>query len=108
MTMFLQKRHHRGDNYPLSLDDLLDEAKMLDITSKHKAWLGSEVILHSGHTLVMVFYSHVMVPWLGSEVILHSGHTLVMVFYSHVMVPWYRQYFTSKLPFWLDSFCGLQ
>ena len=81
--MFLQKRHHRGDNYPLSLDDLLDEAKMLDITSKHKAWLGSEVILHSGHTLVMVFY-------------------------SHVMVPWYRQYFTSKLPFWLDSFCGLQ
>ncbi|XP_067940022.1 general transcription factor IIE subunit 2-like [Watersipora subatra] len=42
---YLKKRHHRGDNYPLSLEDLLDEAKMTDMNQKHRLWLSSEALL---------------------------------------------------------------
>ncbi|RXM27057.1 General transcription factor IIE subunit 2 [Acipenser ruthenus] len=40
----LQTRHQRGDTYHLSLDEILDETKLLDIGLKQKQWLMSEAL----------------------------------------------------------------
>ncbi|KAF6036094.1 GTF2E2 [Bugula neritina] len=50
---YLKKRHHRGDNYPLSLNELLDEAKMLDLSTKHRTWLAEEALMNNGKVLVV-------------------------------------------------------
>ena len=44
--MFLslnQTRHQRGDTHFLTLEEMLDETKLLDIGMKQKQWLISEV-----------------------------------------------------------------
>lgn len=38
-----QTRHQRGDTHHLTLDEILDETKLLDIGMKQKQWLMSEV-----------------------------------------------------------------
>lgn len=36
-------RHQRGDTFHLTLDEILDETKLLDIGMKQKMWLMNEV-----------------------------------------------------------------
>lgn len=38
-----QTRHQNGDTHFLTLDEILDETKLLDITLKQKQWLMNEV-----------------------------------------------------------------
>uniref|UniRef100_A0A8C1NPQ6 Transcription initiation factor IIE subunit beta n=2 Tax=Cyprinus carpio TaxID=7962 RepID=A0A8C1NPQ6_CYPCA len=40
----IQTRHQRGDTYHLTLDEILDETKLLDIGMKQKQWLMSEAL----------------------------------------------------------------
>ncbi|KAK6494281.1 mRNAion initiation factor IIE subunit beta [Huso huso] len=41
---YMKTRHQRGDTYHLSLDEILDETKLLDIGLKQKQWLMSEAL----------------------------------------------------------------
>ncbi|XP_062864559.1 transcription initiation factor IIE subunit beta [Trichomycterus rosablanca] len=41
---YMKTRHQRGDTHPLSLDEILDETKLLDIGMKQKQWLTSEAL----------------------------------------------------------------
>ncbi|KAL4640293.1 transcription initiation factor IIE subunit beta isoform X2 [Arapaima gigas] len=47
---YMKTRHQRGDTHPLTLDEILDETKLLDIGMKQKQWLMSEV----DHPLLLV------------------------------------------------------
>lgn len=38
-----QTRHQNGDTHFLTLDEILDETKLLDISMKQKQWLMTEV-----------------------------------------------------------------
>ena len=38
-----QTRHQKGDTHGLSLEEILDETKLLDIGMKQKQWLMGEV-----------------------------------------------------------------
>lgn len=40
-----QTRHQNGDTHFLTLDEILDETKLLDISMKQKQWLMTEVCL---------------------------------------------------------------
>lgn len=39
----LQTRHQNGDTHFLTLDEILDETKLLDLSMKQKEWLMNEV-----------------------------------------------------------------
>jgi transcription initiation factor TFIIE subunit beta len=39
----LQTRHQRGDTHHLTVEEILDETKLLDIGMKQKQWLMTEV-----------------------------------------------------------------
>lgn len=41
---YMKTRHQRGDTHPLSLEEILDETKLLDIGLKQKQWLMSEAL----------------------------------------------------------------
>uniref|UniRef100_A0A8C1CGL0 Transcription initiation factor IIE subunit beta n=1 Tax=Cyprinus carpio carpio TaxID=630221 RepID=A0A8C1CGL0_CYPCA len=41
---YMKTRHQRGDTYHLTLDEILDETKLLDIGMKQKQWLMSEAL----------------------------------------------------------------
>ncbi|KAK1792580.1 hypothetical protein P4O66_012511 [Electrophorus voltai] len=41
---YMKTRHQRGDTHPLTLDEILDETKLLDISMKQKQWLMSEAL----------------------------------------------------------------
>lgn len=41
-----QTRHQNGDTHFLTLDEILDETKLLDISMKQKHWLMNEVCLY--------------------------------------------------------------
>ncbi|XP_041112954.1 transcription initiation factor IIE subunit beta [Polyodon spathula] len=41
---YMKTRHQRGDTYHLSLDEILDETKLLDIGLKQKQWLMTEAL----------------------------------------------------------------
>ncbi|TRY58343.1 hypothetical protein DNTS_030966 [Danionella cerebrum] len=41
---YMKTRHQRGDTHPLTLDEILDETKLLDIGMKQKQWLMSEAL----------------------------------------------------------------
>ncbi|MFT7807456.1 transcription initiation factor IIE subunit beta isoform X2 [Arapaima gigas] len=42
---YMKTRHQRGDTHPLTLDEILDETKLLDIGMKQKQWLMSEALV---------------------------------------------------------------
>ncbi|XP_032873110.1 transcription initiation factor IIE subunit beta [Amblyraja radiata] len=42
---YMKTRHQRGDTYPLTLEEILDETKLLDIGMRQKQWLMSEALL---------------------------------------------------------------
>ncbi|XP_006630008.1 transcription initiation factor IIE subunit beta isoform X2 [Lepisosteus oculatus] len=41
---YMKTRHQRGDTYHLTLDEILDETKLLDIGLKQKQWLMTEAL----------------------------------------------------------------
>ncbi|XP_067849014.1 transcription initiation factor IIE subunit beta isoform X2 [Heptranchias perlo] len=41
---YMKTRHQRGDTHPLTLDEILDETKLLDIGMRQKQWLMTEVL----------------------------------------------------------------
>jgi len=41
----MKTRHMAGEDQPLTIDDILDETRQLDVTSKIKQWLESEALL---------------------------------------------------------------
>ncbi|MCI4394988.1 hypothetical protein PGIGA_G00175220 [Pangasianodon gigas] len=41
---YMKTRHQRGDTHPLTLDEILDETKLLDIGLKQKQWLMTEAL----------------------------------------------------------------
>lgn len=41
---YMKTRHQRGDTHPLTLEEILDETKLLDIGIKQKQWLMSEAL----------------------------------------------------------------
>ncbi|KAJ8247762.1 hypothetical protein GJAV_G00250030 [Gymnothorax javanicus] len=41
---YMKTRHQRGDTHPLTLEEILDETKLLDIGLKQKQWLMSEAL----------------------------------------------------------------
>ncbi|RXN25558.1 transcription initiation factor IIE subunit beta [Labeo rohita] len=41
---YMKTRHQRGDTHHLTLDEILDETKLLDIGMKQKQWLMSEAL----------------------------------------------------------------
>ncbi|XP_075463543.1 transcription initiation factor IIE subunit beta [Ascaphus truei] len=43
----MKTRHQRGDTYPLSLEEILDETQHLDIGIKQKQWLMSEALVNN-------------------------------------------------------------
>uniref|UniRef100_UPI00358EE031 transcription initiation factor IIE subunit beta isoform X1 n=1 Tax=Myxine glutinosa TaxID=7769 RepID=UPI00358EE031 len=43
----MKTRHQNGDIYPLTLEEILDETKQLDIGLKQKQWLFSEALLNN-------------------------------------------------------------
>ncbi|XP_051898260.1 transcription initiation factor IIE subunit beta isoform X2 [Pristis pectinata] len=42
---YMKTRHQRGDTHPLTLDEILDETKLLDIGMRQKQWLMTEALL---------------------------------------------------------------
>ncbi|XP_030643770.1 transcription initiation factor IIE subunit beta [Chanos chanos] len=42
---YMKTRHQRGDTHPLTLEEILDETKLLDIGMKQKQWLMSEALV---------------------------------------------------------------
>ncbi|XP_053559256.1 transcription initiation factor IIE subunit beta [Bombina bombina] len=44
---YMKTRHQRGDTYPLSLEEILDETQHLDIGIKQKQWLMSEALVNN-------------------------------------------------------------
>lgn len=45
LSLISQTRHQNGDTHFLTLDEILDETKLLDISMKQKQWLMNEVLL---------------------------------------------------------------
>ncbi|XP_018593351.1 transcription initiation factor IIE subunit beta isoform X2 [Scleropages formosus] len=41
---YMKTRHQRGDTHPLTLEEILDETKLLDIGMKQKQWLMNEAL----------------------------------------------------------------
>ncbi|TSO98534.1 General transcription factor IIE subunit 2 [Bagarius yarrelli] len=41
---YMKTRHQRGDTHPLTLEEILDETKLLDISLKQKQWLMTEAL----------------------------------------------------------------
>lgn len=50
-----QTRHQNGDTHFLTLDEILDETKLLDITLKQKQWLMNEVEICIIYTTNVIF-----------------------------------------------------
>lgn len=50
-----QTRHQNGDTHFLTLDEILDETKLLDITLKQKQWLMNEVDFSPIYTTNVIF-----------------------------------------------------
>ncbi|XP_053317664.1 transcription initiation factor IIE subunit beta [Spea bombifrons] len=44
---YMKTRHQRGDTYPLTLEEILDETQHLDIGMKQKQWLMSEALVNN-------------------------------------------------------------
>lgn len=44
---YMKTRHQRGDTYPLSLEEILDETQHLDIGMKQRQWLMSEALANN-------------------------------------------------------------
>ncbi|KAG2465906.1 transcription initiation factor IIE subunit beta [Polypterus senegalus] len=44
---YMKTRHQRGDTYHLTLDEILDETKLLDIGLKQKQWLMNEALANN-------------------------------------------------------------
>ncbi|XP_044134547.1 transcription initiation factor IIE subunit beta [Bufo gargarizans] len=44
---YMKTRHQRGDTYPLTLEEILDETQHLDIGIKQKQWLMSEALVNN-------------------------------------------------------------
>ncbi|XP_043915077.1 transcription initiation factor IIE subunit beta, partial [Protopterus annectens] len=44
---YMKTRHQRGDTYPLSLEEILDETQHLDIGQKQKHWLMTEALINN-------------------------------------------------------------
>ncbi|XP_028832685.1 transcription initiation factor IIE subunit beta [Denticeps clupeoides] len=44
---YMKTRHQRGDTHHLTLDEILDETKLLDIGMKQKQWLMSEALANN-------------------------------------------------------------
>ncbi|XP_042201338.1 transcription initiation factor IIE subunit beta isoform X1 [Callorhinchus milii] len=44
---YMKTRHQRGDTYPLTLEEILDETKLLDIGMRQKQWLMSEALINN-------------------------------------------------------------
>ncbi|CAI9558954.1 unnamed protein product [Staurois parvus] len=44
---YMKTRHQRGDTYPLTLEEILDETQHLDIGMKQKQWLMSEALANN-------------------------------------------------------------
>ncbi|XP_063074463.1 general transcription factor IIE subunit 2-like [Engraulis encrasicolus] len=44
---YMKTRHQRGDTHLLTLDEILDETKLLDIGMKQKQWLMSEALVNN-------------------------------------------------------------
>lgn len=51
-----QTRHQNGDTHFLTLDEILDETKLLDISMKQKQWLMTEVRLCFLSIILPVIY----------------------------------------------------
>lgn len=51
-----QTRHQNGDTHFLTLDEILDETKLLDISMKQKQWLMNEVCLYFLNTILPIVY----------------------------------------------------
>ncbi|XP_013385626.1 transcription initiation factor IIE subunit beta [Lingula anatina] len=47
IVKFMKTRHQQGDTHPLTLEEILDEANMLDVGLKQKSWLASEALLNN-------------------------------------------------------------
>ncbi|XP_038076954.1 general transcription factor IIE subunit 2-like [Patiria miniata] len=41
---FMKQRHQQGDTFPLSIEEILDETKQLDVGAKQKMWLINEAL----------------------------------------------------------------
>ncbi|XP_062902569.1 transcription initiation factor IIE subunit beta [Mobula hypostoma] len=44
---YMKTRHQRGDTHPLTLDEILDETKLLDIGMRQKQWLMTEALINN-------------------------------------------------------------
>ena len=40
----MKARHMAGEDQPLTLEDILDETRQLDVTTKVKQWLANEAL----------------------------------------------------------------
>lgn len=57
-----QTRHQNGDTHFLTLEEILDETKLLDISMKQKHWLMNEVCLYFlNNILHIVYHTRVLV-----------------------------------------------
>ena len=58
----LQTRHQAGDTHFLTLDEILDETKLLDISMKQKQWLMTEVCMILSVTLLLIYHQEYTCP----------------------------------------------
>lgn len=59
-----QTRHQNGDTHFLTLDEILDETKLLDISMKQKQWLMNEVCII---TIIYHIYFHVLLCFIDLD-----------------------------------------
>ncbi|MEQ2304147.1 hypothetical protein AMECASPLE_023955, partial [Ameca splendens] len=85
---YMKTRHQNGDTHFLTLDEILDETKLLDISMKQKQWLMTEVCsCHFQGPYCSLFIYHLRRKWFLSSTVSHQlYHIFKNEYFPHTLL----------------------